>query len=91
MWRNFTINDTYEPGSTFKIFTSAMGLEENVVSENSQFNCSGGKVVAGRTIKCWRSPRSHGTENFVQGFKIHAIQFLWRWQNVLVLVNFTTI
>ncbi len=67
MWRNFTINDTYEPGSTFKIFTSAMGLEENVVSENSQFNCSGSKVVAGRTIKCWRSPRSHGAENFVQG------------------------
>lgn len=67
MWRNFTINDTYEPGSTFKIFTSAMGLEENVVSENSQFSCTGSKVVAGRTIKCWRSPRSHGAENFVQG------------------------
>lgn len=67
MWRNFTINDTYEPGSTFKIFTSAMGLEENVVSESSQFNCSGSKVVAGRPIKCWRSPRSHGAENFVQG------------------------
>lgn len=67
MWRNFTINDTYEPGSTFKIFTSAMGLEEDVVNENSQFNCTGSKVVAGRTIKCWRSPRSHGAENFVQG------------------------
>ena len=67
MWRNFTINDTYEPGSTFKVFTSAMGLEENVVNEESQFNCTGSKVVAGRTIKCWRSPRSHGAENFVQG------------------------
>lgn len=67
MWRNFTINDTYEPGSTFKIFTAAMGLEENVVSENSMFNCTGSKVVAGRTIKCWRSPRSHGSETFVQG------------------------
>ena len=67
MWRNFTINDTYEPGSTFKIFTSAMGLEENVVNEKSQFNCSGSRVVAGRTIKCWRSPRSHGAETFVQG------------------------
>lgn len=67
MWRNFTINDTYEPGSTFKIFTAAMGLEENVVSENSMFNCTGSKVVAGRTIKCWRSPRSHGAETFVQG------------------------
>ena len=67
MWRNFTINDTYEPGSTFKIFTSAMGLEENVVNEKSQFNCTGSRVVAGRTIKCWRSPRSHGAETFVQG------------------------
>lgn len=67
MWRNFTINDTYEPGSTFKIFTSTMGLEENVVSENDKFVCTGSKVVAGRTIKCWRSPRSHGDETFVQG------------------------
>ena len=67
MWRNFTINDTYEPGSTFKVFTSAMGLEEGVVDENSQFNCSGSRTVAGRTIKCWRSPRSHGAETFVQG------------------------
>ncbi len=67
MWRNFTINDTYEPGSTFKIFTAAMGLEESVVDENSPFNCTGSRTVAGRTIKCWRSPRSHGAENFVQG------------------------
>ena len=67
MWRNFTINDTYEPGSTFKVFTSAMGLEEGVVDENSSFNCSGSKTVAGRTIKCWRSPRAHGQETFVQG------------------------
>ncbi len=67
MWRNYTINDTYEPGSTFKIFTSAMGLEEKVVSEESTFNCGGSRVVAGRTIKCWRSPRSHGSQNFVQG------------------------
>lgn len=67
MWRNFTINDTYEPGSTFKIFTSAMGLEENVVSEDSKFVCTGSRTVGGRTIKCWRSPRSHGEETFVQG------------------------
>ncbi len=67
MWRNFTLNDTYEPGSTFKIFTSAAGLEEKVVSEESSFNCGGSRVVAGRTIKCWRSPRSHGNQNFVQG------------------------
>lgn len=67
MWRNFAINDTYEPGSTFKIFTSAMGLEENVVTESDTFNCGGSRVVGGRTIKCWRSPRSHGQQTFVQG------------------------
>lgn len=67
MWRNFTINDTYEPGSTFKVFTSAMGLESKVVTPESSFNCGGCRVVAGRTIKCWRSPRSHGQQTFVQG------------------------
>ncbi len=67
MWRNFAINDTYEPGSTFKVITSASGLEEKVVELNSSFNCGGGRTVGGRYIKCWRSPRSHGTLNFVQG------------------------
>lgn len=67
MWRNFTINDTYEPGSTFKVLTSAMGLEEGVVNENSTFVCTGSRTVGGRIIKCWRSPRSHGPETFVQG------------------------
>ncbi|MCI8804574.1 MAG: PASTA domain-containing protein [Clostridiales bacterium] len=67
MWRNFAINDTYEPGSTFKVITSAAGLEEKAVDLNSSFNCGSGRTVAGRHIKCWRSPRSHGTLNFVQG------------------------
>ncbi len=67
MWRNFSINDTYEPGSTFKVFTSAAGLQEGVVQENSMFTCSGSHTVGGRQIKCWRSPRSHGAETFVQG------------------------
>ncbi len=67
MWRNFNINDTYEPGSTFKVITSSAGLEEGVVNEDSSFNCGGGRTVAGRYIKCWRSPRSHGSESFVQG------------------------
>ncbi len=67
MWRNFVLNDTYEPGSTFKVFTSAMALEENVVTPETTFECGGCRVVAGRTIKCWRSPRSHGTQTFVQG------------------------
>ncbi|MCC8014755.1 MAG: PASTA domain-containing protein [Eubacterium sp.] len=67
MWRNFNINDTYEPGSTFKIVTSSAGLEEGVVKPDDTFNCNGGREVGGRYIKCWRSPRSHGTETFVEG------------------------
>ncbi|MDR1640154.1 MAG: PASTA domain-containing protein [Clostridiales bacterium] len=67
MWRNFTLNDTYEPGSTFKIVTSAAGLEEGVVDINSPFNCTGALTVGGRQIKCWRYPRAHGGETFLQG------------------------
>ncbi len=67
MWRNFSINDTYEPGSTFKVMTSAMGLNEKIITPDTHFNCSGGKTVAGRYIKCWRSPRSHGSQTFTQG------------------------
>ncbi|MDR1558760.1 MAG: PASTA domain-containing protein [Clostridiales bacterium] len=67
MWRNFSLNDTYEPGSTFKIVTSAAGLEENVVNVNSTFSCSGSVTVGGRQIKCWRYPRAHGGETFVEG------------------------
>ena len=67
MWRNFSINDTYEPGSSFKIITSTAGLEEKVITPETRFNCSGVKLVGGRNIKCWRFPRGHGAETFVQG------------------------
>ena len=67
MWRNFSLNDTYEPGSTFKIVTSAAGLEEQVVNINSPFSCNGSVTVGGRQIKCWRYPRAHGSETFLQG------------------------
>ena len=67
MWRNFSLNDTYEPGSTFKIVTSAAGLEEHVVDLNSPFVCNGSVAVGGRQIKCWRYPRAHGSETFLQG------------------------
>lgn len=67
MWRNTAINDTYEPGSTFKIVTSSAGLEEGVVTPESSFFCRGFHVAGDRQIKCWRYPRTHGAENFVQG------------------------
>jgi len=67
MWRNFAINDTYEPGSTFKIVTSAAGLAEGLVTLDSRFSCSGSVTVGGRQIKCWRSPRSHGAQTFMEG------------------------
>jgi len=67
MWRNFSINDTYEPGSTFKVVTSSAGLDEGAVTPDSPFLCSGAITIAGRTIKCWRYPLSHGSETFVQG------------------------
>ncbi|MCL2372261.1 MAG: penicillin-binding transpeptidase domain-containing protein [Defluviitaleaceae bacterium] len=67
MWRNFAINDTYEPGSTFKIVTSAAGLAEGLITLDTPFSCSGHMLVGGRQIKCWRSPRSHGGQTFLQG------------------------
>ncbi len=69
MWRNFSLNDTYEPGSTFKIMTGAAGLQEGVITPETGFTCGGGKEVGGRFIKCWYSPRSHGSLNFVQGMQ----------------------
>ncbi len=67
MWRNKSINDTYEPGSTFKVVTASAGLEEGVITPDSTFNCAGSMVVGGRQIKCWRYPRSHGLQTFTEG------------------------
>lgn len=69
MWRNKAINDTYEPGSTFKIVTASTGLEEGVITPESTFNCTGSMIVGGRTIKCWRYPRTHGTQTFAEGVR----------------------
>ena len=68
MHRNKLIVDTYEPGSTFKILTAAMALEENVVSENSSFYCSGSHRVANYNIACWKHG-GHGAQNFVQALQ----------------------
>jgi stage V sporulation protein D (sporulation-specific penicillin-binding protein) len=67
MWRNTAINDTYEPGSTFKIITSSAGLEEKAVKTDDTFVCNGYYIAGDRKIKCWRYPRTHGHETFVQG------------------------
>lgn len=66
MWRNRCINDTYEPGSTFKIITSSACLEEGVVTPESTFSCPGYKIVEDRKIRCHKVG-GHGSENFVQG------------------------
>ncbi len=60
MWRSKIISDSYEPGSTFKILTIAMGLEEGVVNANSTFHCPGYMKVGDRTIHCWKR-EGHGT------------------------------
>ena len=67
MWRNFSINDTYEPGSTFKIITSAAGFEEGVITSETMFVCTGAHMVGDRMIRCWRYPRSHGALTFAEG------------------------
>ena len=68
MWRNRCINDTYEPGSTFKIITSAACLEEGVVSLDDTFSCPGYRIVEDRKIRCHKVG-GHGTETFVQGIE----------------------
>ena len=66
MWRNPCLNDTYEPGSTFKIITMAAGLEAGVVSPKDRFYCPGYKVVEDRRIHCAKRT-GHGSQNFVEG------------------------
>lgn len=68
MWRNKAVSDTYEPGSTFKIITSAIGLEENVVSTDTanDFNCSGYELINGIKINCWKNVTTHGSQTLRQ-------------------------
>ncbi len=66
MWRNGCINDTYEPGSTFKIITAAAGLEAGVVTPQDNFSCPGFITVDDRRIHCHKRA-GHGAEDFVHG------------------------
>lgn len=68
MWRNGCINDTYEPGSTFKVITASAALEAGVVGLNDNFFCPGYKIVEDRRIRCARTS-GHGAQNFVQGLE----------------------
>lgn len=68
MWRNGCINDTYEPGSTFKIITASACLEERVVSLSDTFSCPGYRIVEDRKIRCHKVG-GHGAENIVQGIQ----------------------
>ena len=65
MWRNVLISDSYEPGSTFKSITSAIAVEENLISDSKTFFCPGYKIVAGTRIHC-ANHSGHGTETFQQ-------------------------
>lgn len=62
MWRNFLISDAYEPGSTFKLLTTAMSLEEGLTTVDEKFTCTGSINIAGTTLKCWRYYNPHGTQ-----------------------------
>ncbi len=64
--KNTMITDVYEPGSTFKIFTTAAAIESGVVSERNRFYCAGNRIVDGQRIKCWRS-KGHGSQDLSEG------------------------
>lgn len=68
VWRNKCVSDTYEPGSTFKIITASVGLEENIVDTDTanDFNCIGYETVNGLKINCWKNVTTHGSQTLRQ-------------------------
>ena len=69
MWRNQCVSDTYEPGSAFKIITTAAALEEGIVSEDSAYYCPGYIMVEDRKIRCHKTT-GHGSINFLEGLQV---------------------
>ena len=80
MWRNGCINDTYEPGSTFKIITASAALEEGVVTPEDTFSCPGFRIVDDRRIRCHKTT-GHGSETFVQGVMNSCNPVLLKWDS----------
>lgn len=66
MWRNSLISDVYEPGSTFKLLTTAIALEEDVATPKSTYNCTGSIQVADQTIHCWSRSNPHGHQTLTE-------------------------
>jgi len=69
MWRNMAISDTYEPGSTFKVITSAAGLDSGTFSMDDKFTCTGSITIGGARMKCWRYYRPHGIQTLTQALE----------------------
>lgn len=67
-WRNRAVSDTFEPGSIFKVVTATAAMEEKLVTDSDRFVCNGSTVVAGKTIKCWKTT-GHGAQSFVDILK----------------------
>ena len=65
-WNNKVVYDFYEPGSVFKVFTSCMGIEEGIATENTSFHCGGSLTVLGQKMNCHVYPSAHGTQTFAQ-------------------------
>ncbi len=87
MWNNKCVNALYEPGSTFKVITSAMCLDEATVKENDMFNCAGSLVVGGARIHCWKHA-GHGSLSFRDGLSVSCNPVLMTMASKLGSENF---